>query len=87
MPLTGTVSLGAGFDYAREDWANRTRDYAYSFAIAPVWNPREEVEITPFYSQINWKGWSEQPVYFPAGDFLPPRIRRHENPRQSWQVK
>jgi len=84
MPLTGTISLGAGFEYAREDQPNGTKDHAYSFAIVPVWRPREGIEITPFYSQIYWKGWAGQPLFFPAGDFLPPRIARHENPRQSW---
>lgn len=84
MPLTETISLGAGLDLAREDWANGTRDRAYTFAIAPLWKPRDGVEIMPFYSRLYWKGWSGQPLYFPAGDFLPPRIRRHANPRQSW---
>ena len=56
VPLTGTISLSAGFDYAREDQANGTRDYYYTFAVAPVWRPRDGVEIMPFYSRYYWKG-------------------------------
>lgn len=83
-PLTGTLSLGGGFDYAREDQANGTTDYYYTFAIVPVWRPRDGVEIVPFYSQYYWKGWSGQPLYFPSGDFLPPKISRHDSPKQDW---
>jgi len=83
-PLTSSISLGAGLDYGREDQPNGTKDYYYTFTIAPVWRPRDGIEVMPFYSRYYWKGWSGQPLYFVAGDFLPPRIRRHENPRQSW---
>jgi iron complex outermembrane receptor protein len=84
LPLLPTLSLSAGADFVREDLPSGTNSTSQSFAIAPRWQPREGIDIVPFYGQIRWNGWTPPPIYFPAGDFLPSEVTRHKSPKQDW---
>jgi len=84
LPLTPTISLGGGAGVARYDLPNGTKSGELNLAIVPIWRPRDGIEIVPFYGRISWTGWAPNTIYFPAGDFLPPEIIRHKNPKQGW---
>lgn len=81
--VPGRLSLGLGGALFRDRYYNATEAGFYQFAAAANYGPVETVEIMPFW--VRSHGVDETgPVYVPAGDFLPPRIRRRQFIGPDW---
>jgi iron complex outermembrane receptor protein len=84
VPLVpGKLSLGLGGAVFRDRYFNATQGEFYQFAAAARYLPVDNVEVMPFW--VRSHGVDETgPVYVPAGDFLPPRIRRRQFIGPDW---
>jgi iron complex outermembrane receptor protein len=77
------LSLGLGGALFRDRYYNGTEAGFYQFAGALRYAPVEAVEIVPFW--VRSHGVDETgPIYVPAGDYLPPRIRRRQFIGPDW---
>jgi iron complex outermembrane receptor protein len=84
VPLVpGKLGLGLGGAVFRDRYFNATEGAFYQFAAAARYLPADTVEIMPFW--VRSHGVDETgPVYVPAGDFLPPPIRRRQFIGPDW---
>lgn len=84
LPVTDTLSVAAGASINRETLHYGADRTFFSAAIIPRWRPNERVEIIPFVSYFSSQGTEAQPIYFMAGSYLPPEIRRRRFYGPSW---
>jgi iron complex outermembrane receptor protein len=79
----GKLSLGLGAAAMRTSFFNGTKAGFYQAAVSARFTPTDTVEIVPF--AIRSHGVDEVgPIYVPAGDFLPPRIKRRQFIGPDW---
>jgi iron complex outermembrane recepter protein len=77
-----SVAAGAGYLYDATHWG-ADRNFVNA-ALIPRWRPTDSVEVVPFVSWFLSSGTEAQPIYFPAGSYLPPQIQRREYFGPSW---
>ena len=77
-----SVAAGAGYLYDLTHWG-ADRNFVNA-ALIPRWRPTDSVEVVPFVSWFLSSGTEAQPIYFPAGSYLPPQIQRREYFGPSW---
>lgn len=84
LPLGPTLGIAAGAGVNREELYYGGERTILSAAIVPRWRPAENVEIIPFWSITDVSGQEPQPIIFPAGAYLPPRIERRRYVGPDW---
>ena len=84
LPVSaGKLSVGLGSAVDRNSYYNATYASFYQFAISARFTPTETIEIVPF--AIRSHGVDDAgPVYVPAGNFLPSRIKRRQFIGPEW---
>jgi len=88
IPLDGErlgLSLGGGLRKQQENWGATADQSTYAGAI--MWRPAPTAEVMLFGGWIDTRGEEARPTIFPAGSFLPPRIKRRQFLGQDWAVK
>jgi iron complex outermembrane recepter protein len=55
-----------------------------AYGTSLVWRPYDKASVTFFGSGIDSQGDEASPIYFPAGNFLPPQIKRGRFTGQKW---
>lgn len=84
LPLSSTVSIGAGAGLFDNRNFDDTKSHRNDEAVTASWRPTPGVDIQPFWSRSNLTGANFNPVIEPAGAFLPPRVRRSVYYGPSW---
>ena len=83
LPVSSKLSLGFGTAVDRNSYYNATYAAFYQFAVSARYAPTDTIEIIPF--AIRSHGVDDTgPVYVPAGDFLPPPIKRRQFIGPTW---
>lgn len=84
VPLSRTLSLGAGFSLNRNDFYNRTEGLQHVEGLSLRWTPAPGIEVQPFLSRSDIYDDEFGPTYIPGGAFLPPDPprRRFNGPQQ-----
>lgn len=84
LPVTDRLSIAAGAGYLYDaTHYGADRDYLNA-ALIPRWRPSDSIEVIPFFSWFSSTGTEAQPIYFTAGSFLPPEIRRRRYYSPAW---
>lgn len=84
LPLSSTLSIGAGAGLFDNRNFDDTKSHQNDEAVTASWRPGPGVEIQPFWSRSNLTGANFNPVLEPAGAFLPPPVRRRLYYAPSW---
>jgi iron complex outermembrane receptor protein len=85
IPLAGDrlgLSAGVGFRIANLPQGRNGR--FNSEALVLNWKPYDGAELVGFLSRFNFVNGRVQPIIFPGGSFVPPRIDRDVNQGQDW---
>ena len=85
LPIAGErfgVAVGAGFSRERNEFGGSP--HYLSSAFVPVWRPRTGVEVIGFFGRIDFAEEETQTIVFPAGDYVPSRVRRGPYTGQPW---
>ena len=77
------MALGASAQNAHQNFGSKP--HYYSAALIPVWRPRPGAELIAFASRLWFSNEGAQTLVFPAGDYLPPRIKRGVYIAQPWE--
>ncbi len=86
LPIDGErlgVALGASAQNSHQNFGSKP--HYYSAALIPVWRPRSGVEFVAFASRLWFSNEGAQTLVFPAGDYLPPRVKRGIYTAQHWE--
>lgn len=85
VPLDGRrLGIAAGAGIYREGNPFGGSPHAESYAVSLRYEPSQNFNIQPFWSQINDRDDESQPLIFTNGEFLPPRIKRNKFFGQKW---
>lgn len=84
LPITGRLSIGAGFTYADEAFVNHTQSLTREAALIARWQPSDRLTIIPFISITRVPRDDAGPIFLPAGDFLPPDPPRRRLVGPEW---
>ncbi|XHS00500.1 TonB-dependent receptor [Sphingomonas sp. DBB INV C78] len=85
LPIDGErFGVAGGFGIYRETTHYGATPNYENFAIIPTWRPAPGVDITAFFSQLNFSDEEPETLVFTAGDYLPPRVDRLDYTGQPW---
>ena len=85
LPLISrTLSLGVGGAGYLESYQNATNAHYQNGAVNLRWNPLESLEVITFWNRTEGFDDEAGPIYIPAGDFLPPPIKRRRFNGPDW---
>lgn len=71
-------SLGVGLGLFHNEFSNGTNSEQHVEGVSLRWTPSPAVEIMPYWSRSDIYDDKIGPLYVPAGNFLPPRIKRRQ---------
>lgn len=86
LPMTDTVSLGAGLALYNNSFANGTDSRQHIEALRLLWRLNASFEVLPFWSRSYIADDEIGSIYVPAGAHLPPRIERREFHGPDWAI-
>jgi iron complex outermembrane receptor protein len=72
------LSLGVGLGLFHNEFFNGTNAEQHIEGVSLRWTPSPAVEIMPYWSRSDIYDDKIGPIYIPAGNFLPPRIKRRQ---------
>jgi iron complex outermembrane recepter protein len=72
------LSLGVGLGLFHNEFSNGTNSEQHVEGVSLRWTPSPAVEIMPYWSRSDIYDDKIGPLYVPAGNFLPPRIKRRQ---------
>lgn len=76
LPLTQTLSVGAGLALYDHVFQNDTTSKQHVEGLTLLWQPRPGIELLPFWGRSYIADDEIGPLLSPAGPYLPPRIKR-----------
>lgn len=82
--ISQKLSLGVGLGFKNTAWDWGSHSWTWSAATILRWQPTDNIEVIPFWSQSEVSDWEVRPFIFTAGPFLPPKINRRTYFSQDW---
>jgi iron complex outermembrane recepter protein len=84
LPVSETLSIGAGAALYNNSFYNDTEGWQHVEGATALWRPAPELEVQPFWSRSDIYDDEFGPTYIPAGPYLPPEVprRRFLGPQQ-----
>ncbi len=82
--IPGELSLGIGLGYKNTAWDWGSHSWTWSAATVLRWQPSDNIEIIPFWSQSEISDWEVRPFIYTGGPYLPPKIDRRTFFTQDW---
>jgi iron complex outermembrane receptor protein len=77
LPLSETLSTGAGIGYNRNISPGGSDNYEGNIGVLLRWRPLPNLEFLPFWSRKDTYAAKDGEAYEPEGDFLPSPIPQH----------
>jgi iron complex outermembrane receptor protein len=84
LPVGNRLSLGIGIGAVAEQTHFGGDPRYLAAALSARWQPSNDVEVMPFFGRTKVMSEETQPLFFTAGDHLPPRIPRKRMLGQDW---
>jgi iron complex outermembrane recepter protein len=85
LPLfDGRAGMTAGIILRRLILPQGSSSTIRAYGASLVWRPYDTATVTFFGSGVDSQGDEAAPIYFPAGNFLPPQIKRGRFTGQKW---
>jgi iron complex outermembrane receptor protein len=86
LPVSDTLTIGAGLGLYRNEFSNGTDADQHVEALMLRWRPNAAIEILPFWNRSYIADDEIGPVYIPAGTYLPPRVERRQFNGPDWAI-
>jgi iron complex outermembrane receptor protein len=83
-PVNDKLSIGGGVEFLRFSSDVGTTANDWSAGALARWTPNDSIEVTPFWGRFERRDFENSPWIFPAGDTMPPRIKRRVAYSQEW---
>lgn len=85
VPLSqDRLAVGIGGAGYYESYYNGTQGYYHNAALSLRWIPSDALEIVPFWHRSEGYGDEAGPIFIPAGNSLPPPVRRRRFLGPEW---
>jgi iron complex outermembrane receptor protein len=88
LPIDGrTLGVAAGASWAHEQYYDGSDAHYIRAALIPRWQPRDGIEVVPFYSISLGRDEQVAPTVIAAGNAVPPEAPRRRYFGQRWANK
>ena len=84
LPVTATLGVAGGIGIIGEEVYHGGDRRVLNAAVVARWQPKDNVEIIPFWSMQDESGAEAQPIIFNAGAYLPLRFQRRRYFGAKW---
>lgn len=84
IPVTSDFDLNVGVGLEEFEYPDAADFWLVRYGAVARWRPRENVELTGFFSRYDYRDEEQSPVIFTGGAFLPPEIPRRKFFGQDW---